>query len=186
MLSLFKFGFDQIVNGTKRIDLRLYEQEYQKIRINDIIEYNCTEVQEKLYCLVRGILVFERFDDMIELFPAKMFGYDNREEIKIRIKRLYSFEEQLSKHVVGFIIMPLQLNELEKEHGDEYVPKERNEALDMQNSIQKDYSKVNLDKSENVWMPISDLSAHSEPENEDEQVTEIICLKMQEGRSNER
>lgn len=188
VMSLFKFSFDKIVNGTKRIDIRLYEPECQKVRINDVIEYVCADNEEKLYCLVRGILIFERFDDLIELFPAKMFGYDGKEEIKVRVKRAYTFEEQLTKHVVGFIIMPLQLSELEKEHGDEYLPKERSETLDLKNSAQKDYSKVKISRGGDVWVPISQFPINDELDNDEEKskAAEMMRMKKIEGRDNER
>lgn len=72
--------------------------------------------------MVRGVVVFERFDDIIELFPLRIFGYDNKEEVKVRINRRYSFEEQLRQHAMGIILMPLQDESIEKRHGDEYIP----------------------------------------------------------------
>lgn len=189
IMHLMRFSYDKIVNGTKRVEMRLFDDEHKKIKLNDIIEFICEENNERVACLVRGLLVFERFDDLIELLPTKMFGYDNKEEIKIRIKRRYSFEEQLKKHVVGIIIMPLQVEQLENKHGDEYLPNDRNEGLELENSQIKDFSRVRqIVKEEAHWKPISQMIEHSENEgiSEEEKAEELMKLRLMKGLENER
>lgn len=189
-MPIMKFAYEKIVNGTKRIEMRLYDEEHQKIRLNDVIEFVCVDSNERLMCLVRGLVVFERFDDIITLFPSKLFGYDNKEEVRVRINRRYSFEEQLIKHAVGIFILPLQAGTLEREHGDEYIPNERHEAIELEKSRQKDFSKVRqqIEKEEQHWQPISQNIEHSEDEGIDakEKAAEIMRLRCAEGRDDDR
>lgn len=189
-MPIMKFAYDRIVKGTKRIEMRLFDEEHQKIRLNDVIELVCIDGGERLLCLVRGLVIFERFDDLIAFFPAKLFGYDNKEEVRVRINRRYSFEEQLTKHVVGIFIMPLQVGGIEKKHGDEYIPNERNAILEQKESRQKDFSAVRqqIDEEEQHWYPISQNIEHSEDEGIDakEKAAEIMRLRFAEGRDDER
>lgn len=189
-IPIMKFAYEKIINGTKRIEMRLFDEEHQKIKLNDIIEFACIDSGDRLMCLVRGLVIFERFDDLIAFFPAKLFGYDNKEEIRVRINRRYSFEEQLTKHVVGIFIMPLHAGNVERKHGDEYLPNERNEEIEFSKSRQKDFSKVRqqMDEDERHWYPISQNIEHSEDEgiNEEEKAAEIMRLRIAEGHDNER
>ena len=189
IMHLMRFSFDKIVNGTKRVDLRLYDEEHKKIKLNDIIEYVREGGDERLVCLVRGIMIFERFDDLIELTPTKMLGYDNKEEIKVRANRVYSFEDQMISHVMGIIIMPLQVLGVEKEHGDEYLPNNRNIALELKNSEIRDFSKVRQqEEEEEHWKPISQHIEHNENEgiSEEEKAEELLKLRLRKGQDYER
>ena len=50
-MHLMRFTYDKIVHGTKRIDLRFFDDEYKKIKLNDIIEYVREDSGRKLICL---------------------------------------------------------------------------------------------------------------------------------------
>lgn len=180
IIPIMRFSYDKIIHGTKRIEMRLYDEEYQKIHLNDIIEFVCSENGDRLLCLVRGVVVFERFDDIIELFPLRIFGYDNKEEVKVRINRRYSFEEQLRQHAMGIILMPLQDESIEKRQGDEYIPKERNEVMDWEKSHEKNFTKVRqlIDKEEQYWQPISQHIEHCEDEGIDAEQKKAELLKL--------
>jgi len=39
--------------------------------------------------------------------PLELFGYDNKEEIRVRLERLATEQEQNEFGVVGFIIEPI-------------------------------------------------------------------------------
>ena len=128
-MYLMRFSFDKIVNGTKRIEVKLFDEEHQKIKLNDVIEFVCQDTNERVLCLVRGLLVFERCDDLVTLLPSKVFGYDNKEEVRVRLNRRFSFEEQLVNHVLGIIIMPLQVSEAERVKSHENIVEGRDAPM---------------------------------------------------------
>lgn len=168
-MYLMRFSFDKIVNGTKRIEVKLFDEEHQKIRLNDVIEFVCQDTKEKVLCLVRGLLVFERCDDLITLLPAKVFGYDNKEEVRIRLNRRFSFEEQLLSHVVGILIMPLQMNEHIYENPSEHIEEGRDEKQEEAHSFRQTFSEVKqMLKEEKTWHPVSQRIIHSDEEGIDE------------------
>lgn len=178
-MYLMRFSFDKIVNGTKRVDIRLLDQEYQKIRLNDVIEYVCQETNETVLCLVRGLLAVERCDDLIALLPAKVFGYDNKEEVRVRLNRLYRIEEQLLNHVLGIIIMPLQVDELGRENAKEHMFEGRDAPMEEKQSFQKTFSEVKqMLKEEKNWRPVSQRIMHSAEEGIDEQEKEAEIERL--------
>lgn len=120
-MPIMKFAYDKIMDGSKHIEMRLLDDENQKIRLNDVIEFVCNETGNHLFCLVRGLMIMERFDDMIELLPLKLFGYDSKEEIKLRINRLYPLAQQFEHKTLGILLMPLQSEGVEKQNSNEYV-----------------------------------------------------------------
>lgn len=179
-MYLMRFSFDKIVNGTKRVDVRLLDKEYQKIQLNDVIEFVCQDTKEKVLCLVRGVLAVERCDDLIALLPAKFFGYDNKEEVRVRLNRLFKIEDQLLYHVLGIIIMPIQVEKKQNENGLENYSEGRNAVLEEKNSRQKTFSEVKqMLQEEKNWHPVSQQIEHSEDEgiDEEEKVKQIERLR---------
>ena len=104
ILKIHAFSFKKIVDGSKTIDIRLFNEKHQLIRPNDIIEFVCDELNERILCLVKAFLVFDTADNMIDVLPPSLFGYPNREEIKVRVRRLFSIDDQLKYNVMGIII----------------------------------------------------------------------------------
>lgn len=179
-MYLMRFSFDKIVNGTKRIDVRLWDKEYQKIQLNDVIEFVCQDTKETVLCLVRGVLMVERCDDLIALLPAKFFGYDNKEEVRVRLNRLFKIEDQLLYHVIGIIIMPLQLEMNQNEDALLNFSEGRNAVLEEKNSRQKTFSEVKqMLQEEKNWHPVSQQIEHCEDEgiDEEEKIKQIEKLR---------
>ena len=141
-MCLMRFSFDKIVNGTKRVEVRLFDAEHQKIKLNDVIEFVCHDTGESVLCLVRGILVFERCDDLVALLPSKIFGYDNKEEVRIRLNRRFNFEEQLINHVLGIIIMPLQVNETVHEVENVHIEEGRDSQREKMHPFKQTFSEA--------------------------------------------
>lgn len=180
IMPIMKFAYDKIVNGTKHIEMRLWDSEHQKIHLNDVIEFVCNPGGDKVMCLVRGLVVCERFDDIIDLLPLKFFGYANKEEVKVRINRCYTFEEQLTNDVVGILIMPLHVEEAAQRIGDENDDKTRNVGLELENSRVKDYSKIymardrgNADERQRIE------HVENEDLDEDEKLAELNRMRYQ-------
>ena len=104
ILKIHSFSFKKIIDGSKTIDIRLFNEQHQSIRPNDIIEFVCEDLKERVLCLVKAFLVFDTAETMIDVLPPSLFGYPNREEIKVRVRRLFSLEDQLKYNVMGIII----------------------------------------------------------------------------------
>ena len=70
--------FDFIKGGTKRIELRLYDEKRQSIQLGDIIEFAKSD-DEKFKAEVVGLLRYNSFADLFEdfdIFYSRGYFYD--------------------------------------------------------------------------------------------------------------
>ena len=67
--------FEMIRNGTKTIELRLFDEKRKKIQIGDIISFTNTASKETLKVKVLGLLVFDSFAALYSKLPLLDCGY---------------------------------------------------------------------------------------------------------------
>ena len=65
--------FDFIKDGTKRIELRLYDEKRRSIQLGDIIEFAKSE-NEKFKAEVIGLLRYDSFADLFEDFDISILA----------------------------------------------------------------------------------------------------------------
>ncbi len=67
--------FEMIRNGTKTIELRLFDEKRKKIRTGDTILFTNTENGETLEVKVLELLVFDSFETLYSRLPLTECGY---------------------------------------------------------------------------------------------------------------
>ena len=103
-MDLIEFSFNKIKAG-RRVDMRLFDKKRQSLKIGDIIEYeNINNPHEHIECLVQGMAVFDNFSNLIDCLTPQMLGYDDKEEIILRLNRAYSLDLQKNFNVVAIFI----------------------------------------------------------------------------------
>ena len=99
--------FEMIRNGTKTIELRLYDEKRRKIRIGDTISFTNTGSKEVLNVTVLELSVFDSFDALYRELPLSACGY-TEEELDTAspddMNAYYSKEMQQKYGVVGIRI----------------------------------------------------------------------------------
>ena len=107
ILKLQPKYFDYINNGTKRIELRLYDEKRQKINIGDTIIFQkepelVTTMQVKVIGLLRYNTFEELFDDFdIEIMADKEM---TKQELLNVLEEFYTLEKQNQYGVLGIRI----------------------------------------------------------------------------------
>ncbi len=94
LIEVYPFAYHKILGGQRKIDLRLYLKRFHNIHVGDTIEYVNAETKSCLLREVKGIALFKDFKTLIDMLPPEMIGYNNREEIHLRVERQYSKEDQ--------------------------------------------------------------------------------------------
>ena len=94
--------FDFIKNGTKRIELRLYDEKRSKIQLGDIIEFSKSE-NDKLNAEVIGLLRYENFADLFEDFDISILADTSmtKQELLDVLSEFYTPEKQAEHGVLG-------------------------------------------------------------------------------------
>ena len=102
-LELHEFSFSKIKNGLKVI-IHLYDKNAQRIDTGNILQIHNSSTNESIECIVKGIAIFDNFSDMIDALTPQTLGYDNKQEIMIRINRIFPKELQKKLNCVAFFI----------------------------------------------------------------------------------
>lgn len=99
--------FDYIKSGTKRIELRLYDEKRAKIQLGDVINFNSGD--EHLSAEVVGLLRYQKFVDLFQDFNISMLSDASmtKEELLNVLEEFYPPEKQAQFGVVGIRIRPL-------------------------------------------------------------------------------
>lgn len=97
--------FDFIKDGTKRIELRLYDKKRQSIQLGDIIEFAKSD-DEKFKAEVVGLLRYNSFADLFEDFDISILADSSmtKQELLEVLGEFYSEEKQVEFGVIGIRI----------------------------------------------------------------------------------
>ena len=104
VLKLQPKYFDYINNGTKRIELRLYDEKRQKINIGDTIVFKREpKLDVTMKVKVIGLLRYSRFEELIEDFDIEMLADRSmkKQELLDVLEEFYTKEEQEKYGVLG-------------------------------------------------------------------------------------
>ena len=107
ILKLQPKFFDYINNGTKRIELRLYDEKRQKINIGDTIVFKKEpELEVTMRVKVIGLLRYSSFEELIEDFDIEMLADRSmtKHELLNVLEEFYTKEEQEKYGVLGIRI----------------------------------------------------------------------------------
>ena len=100
-MKLFEDPFENIKNGTKTVEFRLFDEKRQKIKVGDQIEFSkLPDLKEKIVVNVDGLYREDTFEKLLRKFY-------NDEEIKSIIKvihEIYSPEQEKTYGALGIKI----------------------------------------------------------------------------------
>lgn len=97
--------FDFIKDGTKRIELRLFDEKRQRIELGDVIEFAKSE-NEKFKAEVVGLLRYSSFNDLFEDFDISILADKSmtKRELFDVLSEFYTPEKQAEFGVIGIRI----------------------------------------------------------------------------------
>lgn len=98
--------FGLVYDGVKTIELRLYDEKRQKVKIGDVIRFEDIEDDtEVVYLIVEDIYIFDSFKELYENLPLTECGYTEENVANASwtdMNKYYSEEMQKKYKVVGF------------------------------------------------------------------------------------
>ena len=101
--------FEKIKSGNKNIELRLFDEKRQKIKVGDNIIFTNTDNGEMMCAAVKRLHLFGSFEELYKTLPLLQCGY-TAEDIDMAqpsdMERYYSAEEQKKYGVVGIELFP--------------------------------------------------------------------------------
>lgn len=101
-MNLQERYFDYIQTGTKRIELRLYDDKRRQIKLGDEIEFAKSDTA-KLKAQVIGLLLYNSFEELFEDLPIELLADKTmtKSELLEVLGEFYTDEQQQKYGVVG-------------------------------------------------------------------------------------
>ncbi len=106
-MKLFASPFEMIKSGCKTIELRLYDEKRQQIKVGDKIVFTSTASGEKLTATVLKLHRFDSFKELYKSLPLLKCGYTEKDIDTAHpsdMDAYYSLEKQSKYGVVGIEI----------------------------------------------------------------------------------
>ena len=101
--------FEKIQAGTKKIELRLFDEKRRSLNIGDIIEFQKQPNETgTLRVRVTALLRYESFSQLFDDFPSEVFGGKDKASLLDGVHRFYSPEREKENGVLGIKIEPLE------------------------------------------------------------------------------
>ena len=104
-MRLHKEPFELIKNGSKTIELRLYDEKRQMINLGDTITFENRSDGDKIQVKVIALYIYPSFEELYKHFDKESLGY-NKDDIANPkdMEKYYSIEEQNKYGVLGIEI----------------------------------------------------------------------------------
>lgn len=97
--------FTKIKNGSKKIELRLYDNKRKLLKVNDIIEFTNISNNEKLLVSIINLTIYKNFKELFNNIDITSLGYNKNDNIDYTImNNYYSIEEQNKYGVIAIEI----------------------------------------------------------------------------------
>lgn len=104
-MKLKEEPFRKIIEGSKNIELRLYDEKRQVVKIGDEICFTNNITGEKVTAKVKALHLFESFEKLYKVLDKVRMGYAKDEIADFKdMEKYYSKEEQEKYGVVGIEI----------------------------------------------------------------------------------
>lgn len=104
-----------IKSGAKNIELRLYDEKRQKLKVGDVIVFTNVSTGETLNAAVMKLHIFNNFDELYKELPLLQCGYTSENIDRAApgdMEEYYSVEEQKKYGVVGIELYRLNKSQL--------------------------------------------------------------------------
>ncbi|MGN1000321.1 MAG: ASCH domain-containing protein [Bacilli bacterium] len=104
-MKLRNTPFLRIKEGSKTIEMRLYDEKRKMINKNDLIEFTNIDTSEVLTVNVLDIHIFNNFEELYRAFNKQSIGYRDEEVASFSDMNTYYCNEDIKKYgVVGIEI----------------------------------------------------------------------------------
>ena len=104
-MNLYNDAFNLIKQGSKTIELRLYDEKRQKILIGDLIQFINIDNKNVLSTKVKNIFIYKDFQKLYKDFDKMSIGYKEYEIANYKdMEQYYSIEDIEKYGVIGIEI----------------------------------------------------------------------------------
>ena len=104
-LKLQPHPFLKIKDGTKTIEVRLYDEKRQLLNVGDEIEFTLMDdASQKLRVKVKDLIQMKTFEELFYAYPPELFRNEKKEDW-VSIYKYYTKEQEAKYGVLGIKIV---------------------------------------------------------------------------------
>ena len=104
-MKLKEGPFEKVANGTKTIEMRLYDEKRKKIQVGDVIEFTNMVTGYKVQAKVLALHIYPSFEEIYSKFNKVCLGYEEHEMALYTDMEQYYLSTEIEKYgVVGIEI----------------------------------------------------------------------------------
>ena len=94
--------YEWITNGTKNIEIRLYNEKSSKIKIDDIINFKVVDNEEaKIKVKVTGLLIYKDIDSLLNDIDIKKIANLSKDNLVKLLYDIFGEEKVKTSHIIG-------------------------------------------------------------------------------------
>lgn len=104
-MRLHNEPFAKIKNGTKTVELRLYDEKRRLLNVGDSIEFTNRVTNEKIVKKITNLVLYPNFNELYKHYTGIEMGYNDDDNINPNdMNQYYSLEEQAKYGVIAIEI----------------------------------------------------------------------------------
>lgn len=97
--------YNQVKNGIKTIELRLFDEKRKQIKVGDLLQfYNAPNAEDAFNTKIINLHKYPSFKDLCANIDCRKCGFETVEELLESLGRFYPDEKQKELGVVGIEI----------------------------------------------------------------------------------
>ena len=97
-------------SGQKKIELRLYDEKRQKIRIGDTVLFSdVSQPTDQFQAVVSNLYRSKTFEDLCQLINPIQAGFSSQTELMTALEEFYSLDDQKKFGVIGIEVKRLSV-----------------------------------------------------------------------------
>ena len=120
-MKLFELPFNQIKDGSKIVEVRLFDEKRKQIEINDIIVFKNTNTQETIERTVTNLKVFNNFKDLFNNYDPILLGASGYTVEQYNLSMLKIYSEDL---VNQYKVLSIELEPIDNDLRETLIKRE--------------------------------------------------------------
>lgn len=99
-MALWHDSFRKIMDGTKTVEMRLYDEKRRKISVGDTVMFTDKDTGDTAVCTVTGLFRYATFEELYAHHDKVSIGYGQDENADPKDMLAYYSEEKIERYGV--------------------------------------------------------------------------------------
>jgi ASC-1-like (ASCH) protein len=110
LMKLNPSPFERIKNGSKKVEIRLFDEKRQKLKVNELIQFsNLENPEERIIVEILNLTRFSTFHELLLNTPMEKFGYSQSHNIQKFLESIYTIYTKTQEETYGVLAIEVEL-----------------------------------------------------------------------------